>query len=113
PSRLAGGQGAGVPPVRFDLPRPGRVHRGEVRVGDDDLMAEPLEAAGDPLALGRGLDENPALGGADRAPPRSAHAWCGCAARRVRRLRPGCRSCFLLWTSMPIWSMAGPSLLRR
>ncbi len=41
---------------------------------------------------------------------------CGCAARRPHRPRRGCRSGFpswlsLLWTSMPIWSMAGLSLL--
>ncbi len=56
------GQGARIAPIRLDLPRPGRVHRGEVRVGDDDLMAESLQTAGDPFAVGGSLDEDPRPG---------------------------------------------------
>jgi hypothetical protein len=29
---------------------------------DDDLVAEPLKAAGHPFAVGRGLDHNPGAG---------------------------------------------------
>jgi len=35
--------------------RAGRIHGREVRVGDDDLVAEGLETAGHPFAVGRGL----------------------------------------------------------
>ena len=51
-------QRAGVPPVRLHLPRPGRVHGGEVWIRDDDLMAEPLQTAGDPFTVGRGLEQD-------------------------------------------------------
>jgi len=43
----------------LDLARPRRIHGCEVRVRDDDLVAERLQAAGDPFAVGRGLDHNP------------------------------------------------------
>ena len=45
------GQRARIAPIGLDLPRPGRVHRGEVRVGDDHLVAEPFQTPRDPLAL--------------------------------------------------------------
>jgi hypothetical protein len=38
---------------------------GEVRVGDDDLVAEGLETTGHPFAVGRGLDQD--LGAMRRA----------------------------------------------
>lgn len=40
-------EGPSVPAVGFYLPRPCGVHRGEVGVGHDDLVAEGFEAAGD------------------------------------------------------------------
>jgi len=59
PEQARLGQGARVPPVGLDLARPRRIHGCEVRVRDDDLVAERLQAAGDPFAVGRGLDHNP------------------------------------------------------
>ena len=56
------GQGAGITPVGLDLARPRRIHGREVRVRDDDLVAEGLEAARHPLAVGRGLDQDPGAG---------------------------------------------------
>ena len=41
------GQGARTPAVGLDLARPARIHRREVRVRDDDLVAERLQATGD------------------------------------------------------------------
>ena len=38
--------------VGLDLLVAGRVHRGEVRVGDDDLVPELFEVLRDSLALG-------------------------------------------------------------
>jgi hypothetical protein len=55
-------QGPGIAPVGLDLAGAGRIHGGEVRVGDDDLVAEGLEAPGHPFAVGRGLDHNPGTG---------------------------------------------------
>jgi hypothetical protein len=52
------GQGPRVAAIRLDRPRPGRVHRDEVRVGDDHLVAQPFQAPRDPFALGRGLEED-------------------------------------------------------
>src|SRR5712691_3079753 len=56
------GQGAGITPVGLDLARPRRIHGREVRVRNDDLVAEGLEAARHPLAVGRGLDQDPGAG---------------------------------------------------
>ena len=56
------GQGAGIAPVGLHLARAGRIHGREVRVGDDDLVAERLETAGHPFTVGRGLDHNPGAG---------------------------------------------------
>src|SRR5439155_1995797 len=53
------GQGARVPSVRLHFAGALRVHRREVRVGDDHLVAQRLEAPRHPLAFGRGLDEDP------------------------------------------------------
>ena len=55
-------EGARIPPVGLHFARPRRIHRREVRVRDDDLVAEPLQAAGHPFAVGRGLDHNPGAG---------------------------------------------------
>ena len=52
------GQGAGIAPVGLDLAGAGRIHGGQVRVGDDDLVAEGLEAAGHPFTVGRRLDHD-------------------------------------------------------
>src|SRR3569832_425092 len=49
---------AGVALVGLDLLAAGGVHGREVRIGDDHLVAELFEAACNPLALGRGLDED-------------------------------------------------------
>jgi hypothetical protein len=56
PSRFA--QRPRVPLVGLDAPIAGGVHGREVRIRDDDLVAEPFEVACAPLALGRGLDED-------------------------------------------------------
>jgi hypothetical protein len=60
PARLS--QGAGIAPVALDLAGARRIHGGEVGIGDDDLVAEGLEAASHPLAVGRGLDQDPGAG---------------------------------------------------
>ena len=62
PEQAGLGQGPGIPPIGLDLARARRIHGREVRVGDDDLVAERLQAAGDPFAVGRGLDHNPGAG---------------------------------------------------
>jgi hypothetical protein len=51
-------QCAGVSPVGLDFAATGSVHRGEVGVGDDDLVAEGFEVACDPLALRARLDQD-------------------------------------------------------
>src|SRR3989454_5637462 len=56
------GQGPGIAPVGLDLAGAGGIHGGEVGVGDDDLVAEGLETAGHPFAVGRGLDQDPGAG---------------------------------------------------
>ncbi len=60
-------QGAGVPAVGLHLPRASRVHGREVGVGHDDLVAQSLQAAGYPFALGRRLEHDPPPG------PRAEH----------------------------------------
>jgi hypothetical protein len=55
-------QGPGIAPVGLHLAGTGRIHGREVRVGDDDLVAEGLETAGHPFAIGRGLDQHPGAG---------------------------------------------------
>src|SRR5262245_15853655 len=62
PEQARLGEGAGIAPVGLDLAGAGRLHGREVRVGDDDRVAEGLETAGHPFALGRGLDEDPSAG---------------------------------------------------
>ena len=62
PEQTRLGQGARIPSVGLDLARSGRIHRGEVRVRHDHLVAERLETAGDPFAVGRGLNYNPGPG---------------------------------------------------
>src|SRR5215216_5499488 len=51
-------QCASVSTVGLDFAASGGIHRGEVRVGDDDLVAESFEVAGDPLALRARLDQD-------------------------------------------------------
>jgi len=67
PEQARLGQGARIPSVGLHLARPGRIHGREVRVRDDDLVAERLQAAGHPFTIGRGLDHNPGAG------PRAKH----------------------------------------
>jgi hypothetical protein len=55
-------QGPGIAPVGLHLAGARRIHGREVRVRDDDLVAERLQAAGHPFAVGRGLDHNPGAG---------------------------------------------------
>jgi hypothetical protein len=102
-------QSPGITPVDLHLAGPRRIHRREVRVGDNHLVAKRLETADHPFAIGRGLDQHPgmepgsqhggeALGlGADalfenRAPSAEMKIWLS-----------------LSCTSMQIWSMAGLS----
>ena len=56
------GQGPGIAPVGLDLAGAGGIHGGEVRVSDDDLVAEGLETPGDPFAVGRGPNQDPGAG---------------------------------------------------
>ena len=51
PESASLGERARVPLVGLDFAAAGGVHRGEVRVGDDDFVAEGFEVAGDPLTL--------------------------------------------------------------
>ena len=51
-------QGSGIAPVGLHLAGARRIHGREVRVRDDDLVAEGFETSGHPLAVGRGLDHN-------------------------------------------------------
>src|SRR5262245_5224874 len=62
PEHVGVHQRAGIAAIGLDLPRPRRVHRGEVRVGDDHLVAKALETAGDPFAVGGGLEQDPRSG---------------------------------------------------
>src|SRR4029453_8862999 len=106
-------QGPGITPVGLHLASPRRVHRREVRVRDNHLVAKRLETAGDPFAIGRGLDQDPARG---RAPSTAAKRSGSERMRCSRIVPPSPRMQIwlsLLCTSMPIWSMAGLSLLRR
>jgi hypothetical protein len=56
------GQVTRIPPVGLHLARARSIHGGEIRVRDDDVVAERLQAAGDPFALGRGLEHKPGAG---------------------------------------------------
>ncbi len=60
-------QRAGVPAVGLHLAGAGGVHGGEVGIGDDDLVAQPLQAAGSPFTVGRGFDQDARPG------PRAEH----------------------------------------
>jgi hypothetical protein len=70
----------GIAPVGLHLAGPRRIHRGEVWVRDNDLVAERLETPSHPFAISRGLDQQPGAG-PPRARRRNAPARCGCAAR--------------------------------
>jgi hypothetical protein len=52
------GQRRHVAPIRLDPARSRPIHRGEVRVGHDDFVAQLFEAGGDPLAFRTGLQED-------------------------------------------------------
>jgi hypothetical protein len=56
------GQSPGIAPVGLDLAGTGRIHGREVRVRDDDLVAEGLETARHPFAVGRGFEHNSGAG---------------------------------------------------
>ena len=106
------GQRPGVAPIGLDLATAGRVHRREVRVGDDDLVAQPFQTARHPLALGRGLEED----AGPRPVPQDGGEPLGgrCGSRRSISSPSAPRMQIwlsFLCTSMPIWSMAGPPLL--
>ena len=51
-------QRLGVPAIRLHPPAARGVHRREVGIRHDHLVPQLLEAAGDPFALGRGLDQD-------------------------------------------------------
>ena len=51
PEQARLGQGAGIAPVGLDLAEAGRIHGREVRIGDDDLVADGLETTGDPFTV--------------------------------------------------------------
>jgi hypothetical protein len=77
-------------------------------------VAEGLETPGDPFAVGRGLDQH---SGAGPAPEHGGEAL-GLGADPLlddlTLLGEDVNLVFpLVWTSMPIWSMAGPSSVRR
>jgi len=63
------GQSARIAPVGLHPRAPGGVHRRVIGIGDDHGVAQRLEVAGHPLALRRGLEQEP------RGGPRSEH--CG------------------------------------
>jgi hypothetical protein len=56
------GQSPGIAPVSLHRAGARRIHGREVRVRDDDLVAEGLETAGHPFAVSRGLDQHPGPG---------------------------------------------------
>src|SRR3989442_10487722 len=58
PEQGSVGRGAGVPSVGLHPSGAGCVRGGEVRVGYDHLVAGPLETAGDPFTVSRGLDQD-------------------------------------------------------
>src|ERR671919_667936 len=72
------GEGARVTAVGLDRAPALRVHRGEVGVGDDDLVTQRLEAPRHPLALRRRLDENARRGPASEGVGESP--WLGAEA---------------------------------
>src|SRR5439155_24898798 len=109
PEQVGVGQGARIAPIRLDPPRPGCVHRGEVRVRDGDLPAEPLETPGD-FTVGRRCDQD-----ARSVPPpstaahRSASVRMRCSISFAPRLRyrfdfPSCgRRCqYGPWLASPL-----------
>jgi hypothetical protein len=89
------------PAVRLHLAGAGRVHGDEVGIGDDDLVAQPL-------AVGRGLGQDPRPGAGRRARRRSARVRCGSAAQATLPRSQNARSAFLLVDVDAIWSMVGP-----
>ena len=107
------GQGAGIPPIGLDLPRPGGVHRGEVRVGDDDLVAEPLETASDPFAVGRGLDKDPCPGAIAEHRREALGLRADTLLNQLAPLGEDTDLTFPFVDIDAIWSMAGLSSLRR
>lgn len=66
PTRLH--QRSRIPPVRLRPSRPRRVHRREVRIGDDYLMPQLLQMPRHPLALRARLEQNARPRTPSRAP---------------------------------------------
>jgi len=56
PARLH--QGSRIAAIGLGAPRPARIHRREVGIGDDHVMAKTLQMSCDPLALGARLEED-------------------------------------------------------
>src|SRR5262249_11174138 len=48
-----------IAPIRLHPPTPGRVHRGEIRIRHDHLVAQGLQRLRDPFALSRCLKHHP------------------------------------------------------
>jgi len=69
-------QGRHVPAIGFNAAAAVAIHRREIRIGHDDLMAERLQVLRDPLTLGRRLEQNA------HARPTPEH---GCQANARRR----------------------------
>src|SRR5215472_15401818 len=57
PTRVC--QRARIAPIRLHPPAPGRVHRREIRIRHDHLVAQCLQRLRDPFALGRCLKHHP------------------------------------------------------
>ena len=104
------GQGPGIAPVGLHLAGARRIHGREVRVGDDDLVAEGLETAGHPFAVGRGLEQNPGPGPGAEHGGETLGLGADALLDDLTALGEDEDLAFLLCTSMPIWSMAGLSL---
>jgi hypothetical protein len=112
PEQARLGQGARIPSVGLHLARPGRIHRREVRVRDDDLVAERLQAAGHPFTM---VEASVTIQARGRVPSTASSARLGPDAPLddLTTLGEDVDLAFRLCTSMPIWSMAGLSSLRR
>src|SRR5262249_40081664 len=62
PEHAGLGQGARVSAISLHLARARRVHGGEVRVGDHDVVSQRLETPRDPFTVGPRLDRDPRPG---------------------------------------------------
>jgi hypothetical protein len=80
---LTGFRQGHIPPIRFDAATPVPIHRPQIRIGDDHLVAECLQALGHPLALRRGLHEN-----AQARPTMAPYSMAGLLLRDLRSTPP-------------------------